>query len=179
MRDAVLENDIRNAQWQARVLATATDYELAEAALSAKLIELEALYQRAPTDVRVLRLLVQGYTRMAQGFIEARRVEALALGEAAEAARQAERRRAALARGSFYATAQGVSLPAPKAPPATLSLSRAEAACQARDLPRYEQELSLVLAAPDASPEARLDNALQRRLARSWLAPKLRARCGF
>jgi len=181
VRDAVLENDVRNAQWKARTLATATDLEIAEAALSAELVELEALYQRAPTEPRVLELLASGYARMALGFIEARRLEAIVSTDTAQATHQAERRSAALARAAFYANAAGQKSRALGKQPRilALTLSQAEAACRSRNRADYEARLSALLATPDSSPELRLDNALTRRLARSWLKPAVRARCSF
>ncbi len=102
MQQAVLENDVRSAQWKARTLATATDVNIAQAALSAQLVELEALYQRTPDDARVLGLLDRGYRLMAQGFIELRRLDAVNARDPARAEQEAQRRSDAEARARYY-----------------------------------------------------------------------------
>jgi hypothetical protein len=183
VRDAVLENDVQNAERKARVLGSVSDCEHAEAALAAQLVELEALYLRSPRDRRVLELLGAGYFRMAGGFLEARRLEALAAGDAAAAAHEAERQRDARARATFY---QG-RLGAPASPETTLAVGRslgaqlrlAEAACQAHDRVRHDAVLAALLAQRDARPEIRLDLALAQRIARSLLKPEVGARCQF
>lgn len=183
MRDAVLENDVQNAERKARVLGSVSDCEHAEAALAAQLVELEALYLRAPQDRRVLELLGQGYLRMAGGFLEARRLEALVAGDAAAATHQAERQRDARARAAFYRGRLGpLATPEP-----VLAVGRnlaaqlrlAEAACQAHDRLRHDAVLAALLAQRDARPETRLDLALAQRLARSLLKPEVSARCQF
>jgi hypothetical protein len=183
VRDAVLENDLRNAQAKARVLATVSDLEQAEAALAAELVELEALYLRAPEERRVLELLGVGYLRMAGGFIEARRLEALAAGDAAGARQQAERQANARARAAFYLGR--LTPPATPEPAAALGrrlsaqLTLAEAACQAHDRLRHDAVLTALLAQRDARPETQLQLALAQRLARALLLPEVSARCQF
>jgi hypothetical protein len=98
VRHAVLENDVRSAEWKARALSTASNLHLAEAALSAQLVELEALYQRDDRDARVRSLLSRGYGLMARGFIEARRLEALAEPDDARAELELRSRKDAEAR---------------------------------------------------------------------------------
>ena len=181
VRDAVLENDVRSAQDQARVLSTISDLEQAEAALAAQLVELEALYLRAPQEPRVRELLTQGYFRMA-GFIEAHRLEASAAGDAASARHQEQRERAALDRAVFYGGLGPVATPV-----ATLALGRhlgaqlslADTACRAHDRLRHDAVLSALLAQRDARPETRLNLALAQRFARSLLRPEVSVRCAF
>lgn len=181
VRDAVLENDVRKAQLQAAALASVADLELAEAALAAELLELEALYLRSPHDARVLGLLALGYARLADGFIEARRLEALAADSGAEATRQAERRADARARRDFYQdrARAGGSRELPPSGVLGEHLSSAEQACRAKNRARYEAELTRLLAERPERPEARLTLALAQRHARSWLHAEISARCGF
>jgi len=178
VRDAVLENDVRNAQWKARTLSTQSDLNVAEAALSAQLVELEALYQRDPTDPRLLGLLDAGYGLLAQGFIEARRLDAVAAGDSARAAQEAEKAVAAEARAKFYRAS--LATPASSTRLAlTGALAEAERACQRHERQRYEQQLHALLLEPEGDPEQRLKRALLRRLAGAWLLPTVAARCGF
>jgi hypothetical protein len=178
VRDAVLENDVRNAQWKARTLSTQSDLNLAEAALSAQLVELEALYQRDATDARVLGLLDAGYGLLAQGFIEARRLDAVAAGDTARAAQEAEKAADAEARAKFYRASLPAQAPSTRTA-LTGALAEAERACQRRERPRYEQQLHTLLVEPEGEPEQRLKRALLRRLASAWLLPGVAARCGF
>jgi hypothetical protein len=183
VRDAVLENDVRSAQLQMLALATQIDLRQAEAAQSAQLVALEALYLRAPHDPRVCGLLALGYRRMADGFIEVRRLEALAAGDTAEATQQGELERHAFAKSEHY---QGLcpvlDRPPPERSPAGTfwaELSPAEKACQAGDRKAYEQRLTELLARRPGQPEAQLHWALAQRLARGWLTPEVSARCPF
>lgn len=173
VQHAVLENDVRSAEWKARTLSTASNLSLGEAALSAQLVELEALYQRDSSDRRVKNLLSHGYRLLAYGFVEARRLEALAQGDGARAELELRDRRDAEARARYYGGSQ-------VAPSLLQSgLSPADAACHAHDRDAYERSLAELLAAPETNPEQRLERALLRRLARSYLAPQVAARCGF
>jgi hypothetical protein len=43
----------------------------------------------------------------------------------------------------------------------------------------YEAELLSVLRSRETSPDERMDLALRKRLARSWLSERVRARCAF
>jgi hypothetical protein len=178
VRDAVLENDVRSAQWKARTLATQSDLNVAEAALSAQLVELEALYQRDPADVRVLGLLDAGYGLLAQGFIEARRLEAVAAGDTAGAAQEAERAAAAEARAEFYRAGLKASTSSAGAALGN-ELADAELHCQRHERSEYVQELHALLREPEGDPEQRLKRALLRRLASAWLLPGVAARCQF
>lgn len=175
VREAVLENDVRGAEWKARTLGTSTDPSLAYAALSAQLVELEALHQRDPEDARVRGLLARGYLLMARGFIELRRLEAAASGEGARAEQEAQLQADAESRALYYAS--------PRAALAPLALQAAlrgaADACRAHDRAGYERQLNEALARPEASPETRLESALARRLAALWLSPSVAARCGF
>ncbi len=173
VQHAVLENDIRTAQWKARTLATASNLHLAEAALSAQLVELEALHQRDGSDARVRSLLASGYGLLARGFIEARRLEALAAGDDARAELELRDRRDAEARARYY----GRSREEPGASLIERELLAPEAACKKRDRAAYESRVNALLAAPERGPEERLERALLRRLAKSYLAPALAARC--
>lgn len=183
VRDAVLENDVQNAQTKARVLTTLSDWEQAEAAMAAQLVELEALYLRAPQERRVLELLAHGYFRKSGAFIEARRLEAIAAGDAAGATHQEHRQKDARARAVFYRSRLGPS----DAPEPVLGLGRrlgaqltlAEVACRARDRLRHDAVLTALLAQRDSRPEMRLELALAQRLARSLLRPEVSARCQF
>jgi len=176
---AVLENDVRSAQWRARTLSTAADPSLAYAALSAQLVELEALYQRDPGDARVLGLLDHGYRLMAHGFIELRHLEALGAGDSGRAGQEALLRADAEARARYYRE----RLPAGSAgsPPLRLESDFAEtdAACARRDRAAYEQRLNALLAASETTPEERLERALSRRLASARLMPNVALRCKF
>jgi hypothetical protein len=176
---AVLENDIRSAQWRARTLSTAADPSLAYAALSAQLVELEALYQRDPADARVLGLLDHGYRLMAHGFIELRHLEALAAGDAGRAQQEALLRRDAEARARYYRE----RLPSGRADSQPLRLesdfAEPNAACARRDRAGYEQRLNSILAASEKTPEERLEHALSRRLASARLMPNVAQLCRF
>lgn len=178
VQQAVLENDVRSAQWKARTLATATDLRLAEAALSAQLVELEALYQRAARDRRVLGLLDRGYQLMARGFVEVHRLEAVAAGDRARAAQEAKLAADAEARAKFYRAGLAA---ADQAPTLALQseLGEAERACQRHDRAGYEQALNLILAQPERDAEQRLERELLRRQAAAWLLPGVAARCAF
>ena len=179
MQQAVLENDVRNAQWKARVLATQVDLELAQAAASAELVELEALYQRAPDDARVTTLLSNGYARLADAFIEAQRLEAVVAGDNAEAAAQEQRQADARARSAYYRQQLGKRGGKALPEPSLALLESASEACRKRERARYETELSALLSASTTQPEERLQLALAQRLARFWLVPKISQRCGF
>ena len=181
VQQAVLENDVRSAQWKARTLSTAADASLAFAALSAQLVELEALHQRDPRDTRVLQLLDRGYRLMAHGFIELRYLEALAAADAARADREARLRADAEARARYYRKALEGNEGAPKLSPLSVegAFVEAEAACSRRDRNAYEQRLNDLLAAPEQQPEERLERTLARRLAGAWLLPNVAARCHF
>lgn len=174
VQHAVLENDIRSAEWKARTLSTASNLTLAEAALSAQLVELEALYQRDRGDERVKQLLSRGYRLMANGFIEARRLEALAAGDAARAEQELRDRNDAEARARYYggAEASHPSLIASE-------LGPSNTACQRRDRVSYERSLAALLAAPERTPEERLERAIIKRQARSYLSPALADACHF
>jgi hypothetical protein len=178
VQQAVLENDVRNAQWKARTLATASDSSIAHAALSAQLVELEALYQRDRSDPRVGALLVRGYRLMSRGFIEIRRLQAVAAGDDARAAQEVQLAADAEARALYYgssasggATDANLELDQPLAEPA--------AACARHDRVAYENQLNALLLAPERGPEQRLAHALVRQLASAWLMPRVAARCGF
>lgn len=178
VQQAVLENDVRSAQWKARTLATATDLRLAEAALSAQLVELEALYQRDARDRRVLGLLDRGYQLMARGFVELHRLEAVAAEDRARAAQEAKAAADAEARAKFYRAGLAAG---DQTPPLALQseLGEAERACQRRDRAGYEQALNLILAQPEREAEQRLERELLRRQAAAWLLPGVAARCTF
>jgi hypothetical protein len=176
VREAVLENDVRSAEWKARTLATATDLDLAYAALAAQLVELEALYQRAPADVRVRRLLERGYVLLAWGFIELRRVEAIASGDGARAEEQKRLQGDALRRAHFYA---GRTSERARLSEVERVLGGPGAACRAHDQATYERLLHEALAQKAPSPETHLEFALTRTLAALWLSQNLAARCGF
>jgi hypothetical protein len=179
VQQAVLENDVRSAQWKSRTLSTAADPNLAFAALSAQLVELEALHQRDPSDARVLGLLERGYRLMAHGFIELRHLEALSAGDLASAEREQQLRADAEARARYYREQLG-SGTAPGAPLAVESdFADPEAACARHDRAAYEQQLNALLTAREKAPEERLDRTLSRRLAGSWLSPNVAARCKF
>lgn len=176
----MLENDIGSATWKARTLTTVSDVRLAEAALAAQLVELEALYQRSPRDARVQRLLAQGYSLMARGFIEARRLDALAAGDDAKAEQERRAQADAEARARYYRppASPGLRL-ASAADGPEQELTEAERACRKRDRSSYERELSRVLGKQETQPESRLKLALAQRLAAAWLMPKVAARCQF
>ncbi|HYP88044.1 MAG TPA: hypothetical protein VEQ59_07815 [Polyangiaceae bacterium] len=176
MQQAVLENDVRSAQWKARTLSTASDTSLGYAALCSQLIELEALYQRDPNDRRVSALLVRGYELMARAFIELRRLEAVVAGDEARAAQEAQLAADATARAAYYR-----SRAAGPWPPLEVSraLAGAAKACDAHDRAAYERELNVALRAPERGVEMRLERALTQRLAGAWLMPQVAARCGF
>lgn len=173
VQHAVLENDVRSAEWKARTLTTASNLRIAEAALSAQLVELEALYQRNDDDPRIRALLSRGYGLLARGFIEARRLEALAEADDARAELELRDRRDAEARARYY---RGADVD-PARSLIESELGAVEAACQKHDRAAYERVLTALLAAPERAPEERLERALLRRLARSYLAPRLAERC--
>ena len=176
MRQAVLENDVQSAQWKARTLATATDVNIAEAALSAELVELEALYQRTPDDARVLGLLDRGYGLMAQGFIELRHLDALNAHDVARAEQEARLRSDAEARARYYRQRLPVSEQSSRSKLES-ALAEAEAACARHDRSSYEQQLNALLAQPEGAAEARLEHALIKKLAGAWLLPNVAERC--
>ncbi|HKY34489.1 MAG TPA: hypothetical protein VJN18_01005 [Polyangiaceae bacterium] len=178
VRDAVLENDVRSAQWKARTLSTQSDLNVAEAALAAQLVELEALYQRDPGDPRVLGLLDAGYGLLAQGFIEARRLAAVSEGDSARVAKEVENAAQAEARAKFYRASLSGATPSARMA-LTGALSEAERACQRHERQGYERQLHALLVEPEGDPEQRLKRALLRRLASAWLLPGVSARCGF
>lgn len=176
VRQAVLENDVQNAVWRSRTLSTASDLSLAHAALSAQLVELEALYQRDPSDRRVTTLLAGQYRLMARGFVELRRLEAVAAGDEARAAQESQLKSDAEARSRYYGAKSG-------SPGAALKLEAQLAepaeACRLRDRAAYERLLNERLTLVEKHPEERLQRALLRRLASLWLAPQVAARCRF
>jgi hypothetical protein len=178
VQQAVLENDVQNAQLKARVLATQVDLELAQAAAARELVELEALFQRAPGDSRVTALLTQGYARWADDFVEAERLEALAAGDEARAAQHERRQADARARSAYYGDRAGKpdAIGAPQGPGL---LAPADDACRKRERERYEQELDTLLRSSTKLPEGRLQLALAQRLARLKLLPPISQRCGF
>lgn len=176
VQQAVLENDVRSATWKARTLSTASDLSLAHAALSAQLVELEALYQRNPDDPRVTGLLSHGYELMASGFVELRRLEAVAAGDDARAEQEARLRADAEARASYYRRA---GARAPSKLELEQQLSGPRAACERRDREAYERALQPLLALGEEQPEQRLERALVRRHASLWLSPRVAARCHF
>src|SRR6185369_14925518 len=150
---------------------------IAHAALSSQLVELEALYQRDPSDRRVSTLLVRGYLLMGRGFVELRRLEAVAAGDEARAEQEARLRADAEARARYYASRAQPAL-TPPALELEDRLRAAAAACERHDLASYERQLNLLLSEPESSPEQRLERALSNRLASAWLMPKVAARCG-
>lgn len=180
VRQAVLENDIQSAIWKSRTLSTATDLQLAHAALAAQLVELEALYQRSPGDPRPRELLVRGYRTMARGFIELRRLDAIAGADHARAQREERLQADAEARARYYQAIAPATSPDPASKPRWEGeLTEAEGACRSRDQKTYERTLNALLARPWTSPEARLEDALLRQLAAAWLMPNVAVRCGF
>lgn len=177
VQQAVLENDVRSAQWKARTLATAADPSLAQAALSAQLVELEALHQRDPSDARVLGLLDHGYRLLAHGFIELRYLEALGVDDSGKAEQEAQLRADAEARARYYRTRLGEN--ASRRLHLESAFAEPEAACTRHDRPAYEASLTKLLAQPEKQPEERLERTLARRLAAAWLTPSVAARCKF
>ena len=175
---AVLENDVRSAQWKARTLSTAADPSLAYAALSAQLVELEALYQRDPSDERVRGLLDHGYRLMAHGFIELRYLEALGAGDSGRAEQEKQWREDADGRARYY---RGQRAAGSASSPLAVESDFAEpvAACAHHDRPTFEARLNALLAAREKTPEGRLERALSRRLASAWLLPNVAAHCDF
>ena len=178
MQQAVLENDVRSAVWKARTLATATDLSIAQAALSAELVELEALYQRAPDDPRVLGLLERGYELMARGFIELRRLEAVSADDRARAQQETELFADAEARARYYRQRLGARVTGERSK-LEGSLAEPQAACARHDRAGYEQRLNALLTEPAGGPEDRLERALIKKLASAWLLPNVEARCKF
>lgn len=176
---AVLENDVRSAQWRARTLTTAADPSLAYAALSAQLVELEALYQRDPSDARVLGLLDHGYRLMAHGFIELRHLEALGAGDSGRAQQEALLRGDAEARARYYRERLPSDSPGSRPLRIESDFAEPDAACARRDRAGYEQGLNALLAASEKTPEERLERALARRLASARLMPNVALRCRF
>jgi len=177
VRDAVLENEVRRCQAHALALTSISDWDVAEAALASELVSLEALYVRRPDDVRVRTLLRDSYLLHAQGFVEARRLEALAAGDVAGEANQRARQADSLARAAFYGRqADAKHL---RSTNFRTLLAPAEGACQSRDRVEYERALSELLARPVTEPTARLDAAVAKRLAQSWLTRAVSARCRF
>jgi hypothetical protein len=176
VQQAVLENDVRSAIWKSRTLSTASDLSLAHAALSAQLVELEALYQRDHEDVRVRQLLASGYALMARGFVELRYLEALAGGDNARAEQERLLRGQSEMRARYYA--KGLD---PKSLELLLDrqLTTAEQACRQHDRAAYEAELNQVLLPKAASSEGQLHLELAKAQARLWLQPGVSARCGF
>jgi hypothetical protein len=177
VQHAVLENDVRSAQWKARTLATSSNLRQAETALSVQLVELEALYQRAPDDARVRALLSRGYGTLARGFIEARRLEALATGDSASVERERRDQADAAARAAFYGKSLGPD--AGGRPLVDRALAEAEAACSNHDRAAYERQLNELLARTASDSEQRLQHALAQRLAALWLEPRVAERCAF
>lgn len=184
VQDAVLDNEIARAHDKRAALGTAIDLNIAEAALSAQLVELEALFQRETRDFRqrgVADLIDRGYGLMAQGFIEARRLEAVAAGDTARAEQERALQADADARSRYY---RGRAGHVPESAPTRLDLKSeflrdAEVACQKHDRTGYEQRLSALLAQSPSSPHHRLELALAKRQAAAWLMPNVAARCGF
>jgi hypothetical protein len=178
VQQAVLENDVRSAQWRARTLATAADPSMAYAALSSQLVELEALHQRDPSDARVLALLERGYRLMAHGFVELRYLEALSEVDLAGAERERLLRADAEARARYYRERLGAGA---GSPPLTVErdFAAAAAACARHDRGAYEAQLNALLTATEKQPEERLERILSRRLASSLLLPNVAARCKF
>ena len=178
MQQAVLENDVRSAQWKGRTLSTATDLNIAEAALAAQLVELEALFQRNPSDQRVLGLLHRGYQLEARGFVELRRLAAVNAGDLAGAEAELQLRADAEGRARYYLQRLGADS---KTASSELESQLAEpkAACERHDRTAYEQKLNALLAEPEGAPEARLERALLKKLASAWLMPNVAALCKF
>ncbi len=179
VQQAVLENDVRSAQWKARTLSTAADLSLAHSALSAQLVELEALYQRDPGDARVLGLLERGYALMARGFIELRRLEALASGDLVRADAEQALRTDAESRARYYRDKLGGGATARAGSGLERDFAEPEAACARHDRTAYEAQLNTLLAQPEAAAEQRLELTLSRKLAAAWLTPNVAARCKF
>jgi hypothetical protein len=176
VQQAVLENDVRSAIWKSRTLSTASDLSLAHAALSAQLVELEALYQRDTGDGRLQKLLAHGYALMARGFVELRYLDALAAGDSARAERERALREDADARARFYSAKLE---PGSLKLPLEAALSTALQACEKHDRAAYEAELNRILQGHPGAAEERLDSALTHGLASAWLQPGVAARCGF
>lgn len=179
VQDAVLENDVRNAVWKARTLRTASDLHLAHAALSSELVELEALYQRNPSDRRVRALLRDGYRLMARGFVEIRRLEALAEADTASAEQAARQRADAEARAEFYGRNADAEAAGDASRALDAALAPPDLACQKHDRATYERQLSELLANVERAPERRLQHALLQRRAALWLSPSVATRCKF
>lgn len=173
MRDAVLQNRVQAAFERDATLAASTDLALAEPALAAQLIELEALAARTP-EPRVLALLSQSYDLWAQGFVELRRLEALAAGDTARAERERRQRADAEARATEYAR---LARSAPRADTLAPFLAAAMAACRERDASRYERELGALLAREPRERSEALRLALAQRHAAAWLMPRVAERC--
>lgn len=182
VQQAVLENDVRSAIWKSRTLSTATDLSLAHAALSAQLVELEALYQRDNADERVKQLLTDGYALMAHGFVELRYLDALSQSDTARADYELGLRANAEARGRYYAARLArLHLPESTIKPSKAwdELTGAEQACRQHDRAGYEAELNRLLAIEKPKPEQQLQVALVHALASAWLRPRVAERCGF
>lgn len=176
VQQAVLENDVRSAVWKSRTLATATDVNIAQAALSAQLVELEALYQRAPDDARVLGLLDRGYRLMAQGFIELRRLDAVNARDSARAEQETQLQSDAEARARYYRQKLPTGAQSSRSKLES-AFADAEAACAKHDRGAYEQPLNALLGEPESAPEERLERALVKKLASAWLLPNVAERC--
>lgn len=177
VQQAALENQVRHAEWQARTLSTQTDLRLAGAALSAQLVELEALYQQSPDDRRVLELLTRGYLLWARGFVEVSELEAVEAGDAARAERERRLGRDAESRAHYYASK--LSPPPRDISRLATAFTGADAACARHDRASYERELGGLLGVAQVDPEQRLETALLEQLAAIRLLPKVAARCGF
>lgn len=181
VQQAVLENDVRSAIWKSRTLSTATDLSLAHAALSAQLVELEALYQRDSSDFRVKDLLAKGYGLMAHGFVELRYLDALSQGDTARADYELGLRADAERRSRYYLHH---GLPESTARPGDVNaldaeLAQAEQACRQHDRAAYEAELNRLLANAKPKPEQQLQVTLVHALASAWLRPRVAERCAF
>ncbi|HVY26244.1 MAG TPA: hypothetical protein VHB79_06810 [Polyangiaceae bacterium] len=185
VQQAMLENDVRSAIWKSRTLSTASDLSLAHAALSAQLVELEALYQRDHHDERIQHLLVDGYAMMARGFVELRYLDAVSQGDTARADYERGLREDAQSRERYYI--QLLDSPSvrlhgagPKQPGSLdAAFADAERACGQHDRTSYEAELNRLLAGQSDSPEQRLHQALVHALASAWLRPRVAERCRF
>jgi hypothetical protein len=184
VQDTVLDNDIARARAAQASLLSAADVSIAEAALSAQLVELEALYLRDTRDYRaqgVLDLLDNGYGLMAQGFIELRRLDAVAAGDTARAEQERQLQADATARSRYYRARAGQhpERTGPRLDLKAAFFGGAETACRQHDRAGYERNLSALLAQSTSSPERRLELALAKRQAAAWLMPKVAARCAF
>jgi hypothetical protein len=178
VREAVLENRAQTALSRYAALQRSSDLTLAEAALAAQLIELEALLSDdvGPSNRQVLQLLDSGYTLLGKGFAEARRLDALASGDGARAEYERRRGVEAQARASEYRRLGGG---AARDEWPSQYLNRAESACGARDQAGYEAGLHELLRRAPGESRERLRLSLAQRLAAAWLLPEVAARCRF